>query len=85
MCATHQLIDVHVHYFIKGIVDKVDDSCTAPCFTVLVSGARPNAISLQRTTGEQSRLLQKLSPSSIQNLLQDRRGSFDRECTSGVR
>ena len=37
-------------------------------------------MSLRRTTYEQSRLLQKLSPSSIQNILQDRRGSFDREC-----
>ena len=81
MYATHRLIDVHVHYFIKGIVDKVDASCTAPCFTVLVSGAQPNAMSLRRTTDEQSRLLQKLSPSSIQNFLQDRWGSF---VTSGV-
>ena len=69
MCATHRLIDVHEHYFIKGIVDKVDAPCTVLCFTVLVSGAQPNAMSLRRTTDEQSRLLQKLSPSSIQNLL----------------
>ena len=36
LSATHRLIDVHVHYFMKGIVGKVDASCTAPCFPVLV-------------------------------------------------
>ena len=34
------MIDVHVHYFMKGVVDKVDASCTVPCFTVLVFPAK---------------------------------------------
>ena len=62
--------------FHKGDCRQVDASSTATCFTVLVSGA--NAMSLLRN--EQSRLRQKLSPCSIQNLLQDSQGSFDREC-----
>ena len=79
MCTTHRLIDVHVYDFIEGIVDKVDASCAAPCIAVLLSGAQPNAMSLRRATNKQSRLRQKLPPSSIHDLLQDRWGSFDRE------
>jgi hypothetical protein len=84
MCIAHPgwLIDVHVHYFMKGVIDKVDSSCTVPCFTISFLGAQPNAISLRQTTNElsrASRLLQKLFPSSIQHLLQDRLGSFHGE------
>ena len=65
MIHIHQLIDVHVHYFIKGIVDKVDTSCTAPCFTVLVWGAQPSAMSLRQTTNEQSRPCSARPPGSL--------------------
>ena len=80
MCIVHRLIDVHVHNFIEGVVDKMDTSCTAPCITIFVMGAVPNAMSIWRAAYEQPRPLQKLTPCCIQNLPEDRWGSFDRKC-----